>query len=199
MLNILRYLIIVHLCLLVVTIENPNYKLDNIQQGQIETLHDPQDTFRDGNQIDNEFLEPIRQNLNTLSLDNTSSVLDENDTVLYENKTYTHIFTVTTDSKTFNIPTRQIEHNTNDNETNSMQNDSSILSTRNTTTIQSQTFSQVTRSYDPPPLPPQLPKHTTHNSQQQGSSNMHTVQYVTQTQSQQTTNLPHYLWLQYQI
>ena len=47
-----------------------------------------------------------------------------------------------------------------------MQNDSSIISTQNTTTIQRQTFSQqVTCSYAPPPIPPQFSTHTTpHNS-----------------------------------
>ena len=102
--------------------------------------------------------------------------------------TDTPSFTVTTDSSILIILTRQIEHNTNDNETTSIQKDSSIISTQNTTTTQLQTSSQqVSRSYDPPPIPPQISTHTTpHNSPQQGSSNMNLVQHVTQTQPKQT-------------
>ena len=88
-----------------------------------------------------------------------------------------------------NFPTSQIEHNANDNETTSIQRDSSLIGAQNTTTIQPQTFpQQVTRSYGPPSIPPQFSPHTTpHNFPQQGSSNMHIVQHVPQTQSQQIT------------
>ena len=74
--------------------------------------------------------------------------------------------------------------------TTSIQNDTSVIRTQNTTTTQPQTSSQqVTRSYDPPPIPSQFATHTTpHNSPQQGSSkNMDIVQHVAQTQSEQTT------------
>ena len=62
-------------------------------------------------------------------------------------------------------------------------------STKNTTTNQPQTLpQQVTRSFDPTSTPPQFSSHTTsHNSSQQGSSNMHIVQLVPQNQSQQFT------------
>ena len=167
-------------------IENPYYDYNTTTQEaeQIETLHDTQNIFHDTQQRVNELLEPTQQNQNTLTLDNTT-VPDENNT--HEIIADTHSFTVTTDSNILKILTGQVEHNTNDNETTSIQIDFSIISKQNTTTIQQQTFQQqVIRSYDPPSIPPQFSSHTTpHNSPKQGSSNMHIVQHVPHTQCQQ--------------
>ena len=61
----------------------------------------------------NELVEPTQQTQNILTLDHTSIVSDENITDTLEINTYTHSFTVVTCSNILNIPTRQIEHNTN--------------------------------------------------------------------------------------
>ena len=74
--------------------------------------------------------------VHSLTLDNTSTVPYEIKTDTHETKTDTRSFTVTTDSKTPNIPTGRIEHNNNDNKTTSIQNDSAFISTQNTTTTQ---------------------------------------------------------------
>ena len=87
------------------------------------TLHDPQDTFQDTHQIVDELLEPIQQSQKKRTLDNTI-VPDENRT--HETNTDTHSFIVTTNSNILKLPTSQIQHNTNDIETTSLQNDSSI-------------------------------------------------------------------------
>ena len=140
----------------------------------METFHDPQDTFNDTHQIDNELLETIQQEQYILYLDNTT-VPDANN--IHVIITDTHSFTVTIYSKIPNDPTRQIAHNTKHNDTNQYK------------MIQPKTLSQqVTRSFDPPPIPPQFSTHSTfHNSPQHYSSSMHMVQHVPQIQSQQTT------------
>ena len=93
-------------------IKNPHNNYDTTQTEQNETFQDPPDTFHDTHQIVSEFLEPIQQDQNTLTCDKTT-VPDKNNT--NEINTDTQIFTVTTESNNLQIPTRQIEHNTNDN------------------------------------------------------------------------------------
>ena len=120
LLNLLRHLIKDNTFLLIQLLQNPYHNYDTTQPQQIETLHDPQEIFNDALQIVNELFEAIQQNNKTLTLDNTTTVPNENDTTTHEINTDTHSFTVTTNSNTPIIPTRQIEHNTNDNETTSI-------------------------------------------------------------------------------
>ena len=133
---------------------------------QFETLQDSQDTFHDAHEVFNELVEPTQPNQTTVTLDHTSTVPDETNTNKHEIIADTHSFAVTSVSKILITPTRQTEHNANDNETTSKENDFSVINTQNTTTIQLQTFSQVICSYDSP--------------------NMKIIQHITQTQSPQT-------------
>ena len=121
------------------TFENHYYEYDTttpqaeqigtFQTEQIETLHDPQDTFHGTHQILNELLKPTQQNQKTLTLDNTSTVSNKNNTDTHEANTDTHSFTVTTDSNISNNPTREIQHNNTDNENSSQQNDAAVTCT----------------------------------------------------------------------
>ena len=163
------------------TIDNRYYDDESTtpQNEQIGTFQDQEETFNDTHQFSVEYLEQTQQNQNTITFDTTSTIQDENITDAHDTKTDTHSFTVTTDSNLLYVRTRQIEYNNNDNQTTSVQNDLSTISTQNTAkTLPPILPQQVTQSYDPPLLPPQFSIHTTpHNSPQQGFSNVNIAQH----------------------
>ena len=65
-----------------ITIDNPYYVDESTtsQNEQIETCHDPQETFNDKHQNSDDFLEQTQQNQNTLTFDTTSTIQDESNT-----------------------------------------------------------------------------------------------------------------------
>ena len=112
------------------------------QNEQIETFHDPQKTFNDTHKISDEFVEQTQHIQNTLTFDTTTTIQVEKDTDAHEPNTDAHSFTVTTDSNLPNIPTRQIEHENNDNRPTSIQYDPSTISTQNTASSPQPIFPQ---------------------------------------------------------
>ena len=103
----------------------------------------------------------------------------------------TQSFTITNDSNLIPVPTHNItidetqNHNRN-NIFNTTQDNTSVLSTSNTTNTQpSQAQPSPRQTYDPPSIPSQFSTQTySHYSPQQGSSNTqhtNTVQFQTQT------------------
>ena len=99
-------------------------------------------------------------------------------------------FTVTSDSNVIQSPVRNITQNT---KTDQNQNNTSTLSTLNTTVTQPFQTQSPLRNFDPPPLPTQNSFQTTpHNSPQQSSSNTNgtnALQVQPETQFQTTTQL----------
>ena len=103
----------------------------------------------------------------------------------------TQNFTITNDSNLLQVPTHNIIHDetNNQNPDNNLkitQDNISVLSTPHTSVIQpTQTQISPRQNYDPPPLPPQFTTQSnTHNSPQQGSSNVqntNTVHFQTPT------------------